>query len=115
MSFLPKEDSTGRTVEWSDTLVNSLVHIPVAGRCKYLNVHSKYSILRVFRVMIAHLPTGLTGILSLLQLLVALLVRLVMTPESECLGAQGTGDGAVRDFSVLHPRPRPLQPLHVLI
>ena len=25
--------------------MNSLVHVPVAGRCKYLNVHSQYSVL----------------------------------------------------------------------
>ena len=65
--------------------------------------------------MITHLPTGLTGILSLLQLLVALLVCLVMTPEGECLGAQWTSDGAIRDFSVLQPRPWSLQALHILI
>ena len=53
--------------------------------------------------MITHLPTGLTGILSLLQLLVALLVCLVMTPEGEGLGAERTGDRAVRDLSVLQP------------
>ena len=51
----------------------------------------------------AHLPTGLTGVLSLLQLLVTLLVRLVVTPEGEGLGAQGTGDGAVRHLSLLQP------------
>ena len=69
----------------------------------------------IFKALIAHLPTGLTGILSLLQLLVTLLVGLVVTPEGEGLGAQGTGDGAIRDLSVLQPRPRPLQTLHILI
>ena len=117
MSFLSKEDSTRRTLEGPDTLVNSLVHIPVAGRCEYLNVHSQsiFSSMCIFKALIAHLPTGLTGILSLLELLVTLLVGLVVTPEGEGLGAQGTGDGAVRDLSVLQPGPWPLQPLHVFI
>ena len=46
-----------------------------------------------------HLSTRLTGVLTLLQFLVALLVRLVMRVESERLCAQGAGDRP----SIAHP------------
>ena len=63
--------------------------------------------------MINYLSTGLTGILALLQLLVALLVGLVVAPQGERLGAQRAGDGALvagslhvvvrRHFTTRHP------------
>ena len=56
-----------------------------------------------FVKMNAYLSASLTGVLSLLQLLVALFVSFIVTPEGEGLGAQGAGNGpaAAQVFSVV--------------
>jgi hypothetical protein len=69
MGFLSEENSARNTMKWSHSIVNSLVHISVAGRGK-------------------NLPTGLTRILTLFQLLVALLMGLVVAPQREGLRAE---------------------------
>jgi hypothetical protein len=70
VSFLTKKYSAGRTMKRSDTLVNSLVHVSIAGRGEDLS-------------------TSGTGILPLLQFLMTLFVGLIMAPKAESFSAQG--------------------------
>ncbi len=38
MSFLSEENSARNTMKWSDSFMNSLVHVSVAGRGKNLEI-----------------------------------------------------------------------------
>jgi len=70
MSFLPKKYPARCTLKWSDTLVNPLMHISIAGRSE-------------------NLSTSLAGILPLLQFLMTFFVGLIMTPKAESFRTQG--------------------------
>ena len=93
MSFLSEVDPTGGTLEGSDSLVDPLVHVPVAGRGEDLKSSQggtfSYDIPAEL-ISDNYLPAGLTRILPLFQFLMTLFMSLVMTPQSERLGAQRT-------------------------
>ena len=99
MSFLSEVDTTGGTLEGSDSLMDPLVHVPVAGRGEDLksSQDGTFSDNIPAELITAnnYLPAGLTRILPLLQFLMTLFMSLVMTPESERLGAQWTTNGSL--------------------
>jgi len=71
MSFLPEENSARGALKGTDTLMDPLMHVTIAGRSKDLSA-------------------CLTGVLSLLQLLVALFMSFVVAPQRKGLGTQRT-------------------------
>ena len=83
MSFLPEVDPTRGALEGSNSLVDPLVHVPVAGRGEHLK--SSHDIPAEL-ISDNYLPAGLTRILPLFQFLMTLFMSLVMTPQSERLG-----------------------------
>ena len=94
MRLLSKVNPTGNALERSHSLVNSLMHVAIACRGEYLEKLS-YIEMSSTIVVNSYLSTRLAGILPLLQLLVALFVCLIVAPQSEGLGTERTGNGAL--------------------
>merc|ERR1719397_181508 len=73
MSLLTEKDTAWNALERTNSLVDPLVHVPVACRRE-------------------DLATRLTRVLPLFELLVTLLVGLVMAPQCKGLGTKWTGN-----------------------